>query len=399
MSIIANSVMNRESHSRKAGQKAAQELRHAFGANAIRGVLVYASVAHDSDALLAAIEAELPGVALCGSSTAGLMWSGGFAEEYGYLVGMIGFGGEGLSIATASALKYQEDSQIKAQELASKLRNGVLSPPKLVILFGDPLAGADLESFARTIETELSCPVIGGGSGQPWGAMVETYQFSGAQAHSHSATALVLAGDFSVAIATTTGTQPTMASSTVTKSEANVILELDGRPALDVYATFVGVNPLTELTNEINSRIALGFELSVQEQAADSLSPYVVRGPFGLDLARKGLVMGASAPEGTRVVLHRRSVQTTLEGAEQTARALLARLEGRTPKAVLGFECAARTAPLLGAQVSRQEQEVVQNILGRGAAWLGMLAWGELAPYGGCTTYFNYTYPIAVLTD
>ena len=57
MSIVANSVMNRESHSRKAGQKAAQELRHAFGANAIRGVLVYASVAHDSDALLAAIEA------------------------------------------------------------------------------------------------------------------------------------------------------------------------------------------------------------------------------------------------------------------------------------------------------------------------------------------------------
>jgi len=159
------------------------------------------------------------------------------------------------------------------------------------------------------------------------------------------------------------------------------------------------VSPLTELTNEINSRIALGFQLGAKEIAADSLSPYVVRGPFGLDLVRKGLVMGASAPEGTRVVLHRRSVQTTLEGAEQTARALLARLEGRTPQAVLGFECAARTAPLLGAQVSRQEQEVVQNILGREAAWLGMLVWGELAPYGGCTTYFNYTYPIAVLTD
>jgi len=328
-----------------------------------------------------------------------LMWRGGFAEENGYMVGMMGFGGEGVSVAVGAALGYHEDTQAKAKALAAELRHGVASPPKLVVLFGDPLSGGDLESFARTVETELGCPVVGGGSGQPWGTMVETYQFVRTQSHSHAATALVLAGGFSVYIATTTGTQPTPVSAMVTKIANNVILELDGRPALDVYADFVGLGPLTELTNDVNSRVALGFELRPPELAVDSPSPYVVRGPFVLDLARQGLVMGASVPVGTRVVLHRRSVQATLEGAQGMARALLVRLAGRLPKAVLGFECGARTEPLLGAQVCQQEQEMVQSILGREAAWLGMLAWGELAPFGGCTTYFNYTYPIAVLTD
>jgi small ligand-binding sensory domain FIST len=32
------------------------------------------------------------------------------------------------------------------------------------------------------------------------------------------------------------------------------------------------------------------------------------------------------------------------------------------------------------------------------APWLGMLAWGEIAPVGGEPAFHNYTYPLVVLT-
>jgi hypothetical protein len=398
MRVVSHCAVNRDLDSRAAAIKAAEAVRARAAGQSLAAAVVYATIDHDQETILAAVREVFGPLPIVGCSTGGLMGKDFFVEG-GYALGLLGLGGSALHAATGVAEEYQKDSAAKARALGQKLRSELDVPPKVVILFADPLCGADMETFARSLQEEAGCPIIGGGAGQSWGLMVQTYQYLGTRAISHGATAIALGGDFITEIATSTGTEPTVLSAVVTRAEGNVLLELDGRPALDRYSEFLGPTRLTELTNDTSSAIALGIELPRTGLIADALSPYVVRGPFVIDPQRGALILGATIPTGTRIVFHRRSIPAVMKGAEATAQALRQRLSGRTVRAVLGFECGARTGPLLGHAEALREQRLVQQILAPDAAWLGMLAWGELAPYDGRATYYNYTLPLLVLAE
>ncbi|MFY0536102.1 FIST C-terminal domain-containing protein [Nannocystis pusilla] len=231
------------------------------------------------------------------------------------------------------------------------------------------------------------------------GVFAQTYQYAGDRVRSGAAVAVALGGEFVAEIATSTGTEPTTSTATVTRTDGNVLLELDGRPALEVFSEFQGRETLRELDNEATAKVALGVEFQAPAARSDALTPYVVRSPFALDTARGGLVMAAPLPEGIRIVFHLRSIRAAVDGAEQAARALARRLHGREIRLVLGFECSARTVPLLGKQEAAREQALVQQALAPDAEWLGMLAWGEVAPYGSQATYYNFTYPMLALAE
>src|SRR5207237_6418883 len=96
---------------------------------------------------------------------------------------------------------------------------------------------------------------------------------------------------------------------------------------------------------------------------------------------------------------HHRTVPVVKEGTVAMGRELVARLDGRTPWAVLGFECGARTAPFLGPADTLEENLDLQRVVAPRSPWLGLLAWGEIAPCGGEPAFHNYTYPLVVLTN
>jgi small ligand-binding sensory domain FIST len=73
------------------------------------------------------------------------------------------------------------------------------------------------------------------------------------------------------------------------------------------------------------------------------------------------------------------------------------RLADRTPLLALSFECAARARPFLGEELTRRELARMQAILGERLPWLGMYAWGEIAPVGDRTYFHNYTLPLGVV--
>ena len=75
------------------------------------------------------------------------------------------------------------------------------------------------------------------------------------------------------------------------------------------------------------------------------------------------------------------------------------RLKGSTVRAVLAFECGSRTRPFLGDEATLQENLGLQRAVGEHAAWLGMMAWGEIFPVAGRPTFHNYSYPLLVFAD
>ncbi len=403
MSVHATTCFSEESDSEDAGRAVGSALRREFAAEPLRAALVYATINHDMKELVASIRQELgPDVPLIGCSVQGVVSNDTLTEE-GYAVGVMGFGGSELAAVTTVAHDIELESFEKGKSIAHDLKSRLGREPKLVVLSYDPLCGTDVEALLRGAQSELACPIVGGAAGQPWGPPVRTYQFDGEQVFSKGAVALALAGPFEAEIGLCHGTVPTGFTITVTKTDGNRILEIDGRRAHDVWCEQTGLDPKAGavIHQDWVASWAIGVERRYQAPGPNGPTEEVVRmirGAFGVDNEQGSIILQAAVPEGSKVMFHHREVSQLLAGTKAMGVELAGRLQGKSAWAVLGFECAARTFPFLGPANTREEHAGLRKAVAPNTPWLGMMAWGEVAPLGGQPAFHNYTYPLAVLT-
>jgi hypothetical protein len=403
MSVHASSCFSQEPDSEEAGRAVGSAVRGEFGAERLAAAVIYATVNYDLDELFASVREELgPDVPVIGCSAQGVVSNDELTEE-GFAVGIMGFGGSALTAATGVAHEVHIDSFEKGKRLGSELKAGLGREPRLVVLSYDPLCGMDVEAFLRGAQGELPCPIVGGAAGQPWGPPLRTYQYAAGQVFSRGAVALALAGPFEAEIGISHGTIPTGLTITVTKTDGNRILEIDGRRAHDVWCEQTGLDPKAGslVHQDWVASWAIGVERRYQVPGPNGPKDEVtrmIRGAFGVDSEKGAIILQAAIPEGTKVMFHHREISRVLEGTKSMGTDLAARLQGKTPWAVLGFECGARTFPFLGAANTLEEHAGLRKTVASKAPWLGMMAWGEIAPLGGQPAFHNYTYPLAVLT-
>jgi small ligand-binding sensory domain FIST len=98
-------------------------------------------------------------------------------------------------------------------------------------------------------------------------------------------------------------------------------------------------------------------------------------------------------------MLYHRTVADVLEGTRRVVRELVDRVAGKRIRAVLAFECGARTAPFLGEEATLAENLELQHTLAPDAEYAGVVVWGELFPVGGRPAFHNYTYPLLVIAE
>jgi hypothetical protein len=391
MGIFARSFTTDSVNSYETGLEIGRRILDGFGDEKLALFLYCSTLNHDQPAFVRGVrEATGPAVPSIGCSTQGLI-SRGFTSEDGYVAGAIGLGGSSLRASTGYAEDIHVDPLRKGAALGRSLMKGLGEPPKAVVLLYDPLCGADMDLVLQGLFEEVRCPIIGGGAGQPYGAMVRTFQYFGDRVFNKGAVATALTGALTVEMDVCHGASPLGVEMMVTKAEGTTILELDGRPALDVWEEITGAGP-----PHLDHTAALAIGLPVD--SSDS-GRYLVRAAFGSDLDRKGVVIQAGLPSGSKVMLHHRTVQGLLDGTAKMADRLRARLEGKAIRAVLGFECGARTKPFIGQEATLKENIALQETLSKDAEWFGLFAWGELYPMGGRPAFHNYTYPVLVLAD
>lgn len=362
-----------------------------------RAVLLYATVNHDLPALVGALRDRLgPGVALVGCSAQGVV-ARDFVAEEGYAVGAVAFGGEGLRVSHAHAPDVARETRAKGEALARGLRLPGGEAPRLAVILYDPLSGVDVTELLQGFAAHLpEVIVIGGAASQPWGQLVRTHLFHGAAVSSGSAVALGLGGDFEVVTGQVSGAEPTGIEMTITRSEGNRLLEIDGRPALEVWQEMVGS---TEGSADDIAAWAVGVRRPGAPPTSDAdPEGWALMAAFGLEAERKAVVLQASVAAGSRVMFHHRTVDAVLHRTLAMGDRLQDQLDGRRPLAVLTFECGARASPFLGPERTLQENVELQRRVAPGAPWLGLLAWGEIAARAGDATFCNYTYPLAVIT-
>lgn len=153
----------------------------------------------------------------------------------------------------------------------------------------------------------------------------------------------------------------------VTASCDNVLLELDGEPALALYKRYLGPHA-SGLPGS-----ALRFPLSLRTDAGDS---GVVRTVLGVREEDSSIVFAGDIPEGTHVRLMRANYDRLVDGAIGAAQAAGI---GRAPELALLISCVGRRL-VLGQRIE-EEVEGVREVLGAEVPLAGFYSYGEISPF------------------
>ncbi|WP_248722171.1 FIST signal transduction protein [Seonamhaeicola sp. ML3] len=156
----------------------------------------------------------------------------------------------------------------------------------------------------------------------------------------------------------------------VTKSEKNVLYELDGKPALKIYKSFLG----EEAKNLPGS--GLLFPLSMRN--SDTSDP-VVRTILSVSEEDQSLTFAGNIPEGSYVRLMKANIDRLINGAKDSADSAAEFLNEESQLAIL-ISCVGRRLVL--KQLVEEEVEAVREGIGDKSYITGFYSYGEIAPFG-----------------
>lgn len=176
-------------------------------------------------------------------------------------------------------------------------------------------------------------------------------------------------------------------SRTVTRSEGSKLYELDGRPALALYKSYLGVYA-QELPGS-----ALRFPLAVQ--TADRPS-HVVRTILSVDEADQSMTFAGDLPMGATAQLMRATHDMLVDGAMDAATQCIA---GERPHgSALAFAVSCVGRRLVLGQRAEEELDAVRAVLGD-IPLVGFYSNGEVSPGDGFSELHNQTMTLALLVE
>lgn len=155
----------------------------------------------------------------------------------------------------------------------------------------------------------------------------------------------------------------------ITKSKNNILYEMDGKSALELYKKYLG-----DYAKDLPAS-GLLFPLSIR--AKDS-NVGLVRTILGIEEGSNGLIFAGDVPEGYYAKLMKANFDRLVNGAVEAAE--LSRDDMETsPRLAILISCVGRKIVL--NQRIEEEIEAVRDILGEECMFTGFYSYGEISPY------------------
>ena len=155
----------------------------------------------------------------------------------------------------------------------------------------------------------------------------------------------------------------------ITRSEANVLYELDGRSALALYKRYLG-----ELAEGLPGA-ALRFPLCIWTPDGDRT---LVRTILSIDEEQQSMTFAGDVPTGARARFMRASYEDLVDGAAYAAEHGMR--DSRIEEAELAICVSCWGRKLVLGQRTEEETEAVREMLGARPVITGFYSYGELAP-------------------
>jgi hypothetical protein len=177
----------------------------------------------------------------------------------------------------------------------------------------------------------------------------------------------------------------------ITRSEGNILYELDGKPALDLYKTYLG-----KLAAGLPGT-ALLFPLAIRRHDG---SDALVRTILGIDEAQQSLTFAGDMPEGAIARLMRTNSDRLIDSASQAVQQATHDLSADAAPLVIAISCVGRRL-ILGQRTEEEVETVVDGAPPR-ARHVGFYSYGEISPAHGrdaVSELHNQTMTVTVLSE
>jgi len=157
----------------------------------------------------------------------------------------------------------------------------------------------------------------------------------------------------------------------VTRSKANILYELDGQPALELYKKYLGDHARALPAS------ALLFPLNLRFRDSETS---LVRTVLSVNEQDGSMVFAGDIPEGEFVRLMKVSFEKLINGAVSAAEMSGISMGGPSSTLAVLISCVGRKLVL--KQRTEEEVEAVKDVLGPETTITGFYSYGEISPAG-----------------
>ena len=379
-----------------AGHEAAEQALRNAGVSKPDFVFMFATVGYDQRSVLRAVREATGGAPLSGCSGEGTI-SGDDANESNFSVVVMVISSEELRWRNGLATGLRADSRAAGQRVAQDLSSDLSADAVGLFVFPDGLT-ANVDQFLAGLEGNLSTdrflPIWGGTTGDNL-VMIQTYQYCDDEVVSDGVAYALLSGEAQPAWAIDVGYVPIGGERRVTRSQGNVIYEIDGRPALEVFQEYL---PDPALAENWGAHLANTFALGFRAPSYIKDEDYIFRAVLSLNKAEGSLTLATEDQEGTSVWFSSRDQEKVTTGLDLMATQIKQQLGDTQPKLVFHFDCTARGKIMFRDQEKLRNLRRFRQAVGPEVPWAGFYTFGEIGPVSQHNCYHNYTAVVLALS-
>lgn len=334
---------------------------------------------------MSSLRGRYPQAVVVGCSTAGEILGESVVDD-GLVATAVAFDGSRVAAAHATVADASESKEAGLRLAQSLDHEGLVHV--FVLSDGLNVNGSELVS-GLTEGLPQGVTVTGGLSGDG-GRFTRTLVIHDGRSAERTVSAVGLYGErLRVGYGSLGGWDPFGPERRITRAEGNVLYELDGRSALELYKSYLG-----EHAADLPAS-GLLFPLSVRANQEETA---VVRTILGVDEATQSLTFAGDVPVGSYAQLMRANFNRLLDGAAGAARNSQQKLTEPASLAVL-ISCVGRKMVL--KQRVEEEVEAVREVIGEHAAMAGFYSYGEISPFtpGARCDLHNQTMTITTFAE
>lgn len=173
----------------------------------------------------------------------------------------------------------------------------------------------------------------------------------------------------------------------ITHSAQNILFEIDGKNALDLYKEYLG-----DYASELPGS-ALLFPLSIRVNGSDK---NLIRTVLGVSDEEKTMTFAGNLPEGSKARLMKANFDKLIGASSIAAAGALTATKDHSPQFAIIMTCIGRKLVLQDR--TEEEVEAVRAVLGNDVRITGFYSYGEISPFDQGTQCQLHNQTLSVIT-
>lgn len=176
----------------------------------------------------------------------------------------------------------------------------------------------------------------------------------------------------------------------ITRASGNVLYEMDGKSALELYKSYLG--------KHADGLPATGLLFPLSLRSADSETG-LVRTILAVDEEEQSMTFAGDVPEGSYARLMKANFNRLVDGAVAAAETSVQAISGSNVELAILISCVGRKMVL--KQRIEEEVEAVREVLGPQSVLTGFYSYGEISPFtpGAKCELHNQTMTITTFSE